>query len=98
MSGDFVVRRHGAVERSIDIQNAGYASNAREDAVLLRENGRRGTLVGIDAGVAGRIARGTIFEQRVLQDRGYAAAIPVHWSFVVSTAPVRTAALLSLPP
>ena len=73
MRGDFVVRSDSAVERGVNIENARHAADAGENAILLGEDGRRRALVGIDAGVAGRIARGPVFEQRVLEDRGDAS-------------------------
>ncbi len=74
MRGHFVVRSHRAVERRIDIENARHAADARQNAFLLGENRRRRPLVGIDAGIAGRIARRPVFEQRVLDNRGDASA------------------------
>ena len=68
MGGDFVVRSDGAVECGVNIENAGDAADAGENAILFGENGGGGTLVGIDAGIAGGIAGGAVFEQRVLDD------------------------------
>src|SRR6266536_3553968 len=89
MAGDLVMRHHGTVERAIDIENARNGTQAGKDAVLLGENGSGSALAGIDAGVAGRIARSPVFEQSVLDDGGYATAVKVHepvvgrWSLVV---------------
>ena len=58
----------------------GNATDAGQNAILLGQNRARRALVGIDAGVAGRIPRGPVFEQRVLQDRGNAPAVPIHRS------------------
>ena len=80
MRGDFVVRSHGAVERGVDIEDAAHAADAGQNAILLGQDGGRRPLIGIDAGVAGRIARGPVFEQRVLQNRGDASAVKVHSS------------------
>jgi len=82
MRGDFVVRRYGAIERGVDIENARHAADSRENAILLSENGGRGALVGIDAGVAGGITRGPVFEQRILDDGGDASAVKVHKAVV----------------
>jgi len=78
MSGDFIVRGDGAVEVGVDVKNAGDAANAGESAILLGKHGARRALVGIDAGIAGGIARGPVFLQRVLDNGGDASAIPVH--------------------
>ena len=73
MRGDFVVSGDGAVERGVHIENARHAADSGEDAILLGHDRRGGALVGVDAGVAGGIARCPVFEQRVLQDRGQAS-------------------------
>src|SRR3981081_389754 len=72
------MRSDSAVEHGVNIENAAYAAYAGENAVFFGENGRRRALVGIDAGVAGGVARSPVFEQSVFQNRGDAAAIPIH--------------------
>ena len=42
----------------------------------------------INAGIAGRIAGGAIFQQRVLDDGGNATSVPVHRSVVVGSSSV----------
>jgi len=78
MRGHFVVRSHGAIERGVDIEDARYTTDASQNAIFFGEDGGRRALVGIDAGIAGGIARGPVFEQRVLQDRGDASGVKVH--------------------
>ena len=73
MAGHLVMRNDRSVERRIDVENSRNASQAGKNAVLLGDNCRRSALVGIDAGVAGRIARRPIFVQRVLKNRGNAS-------------------------
>src|SRR4029077_14595230 len=82
MRGDLVMRSHRPIELGIHIQNARDAANARQNAILFCQNRGCSTLVGIDAGVAGRIARSMVLLQRVLDDCGNASAIPVHKSVV----------------
>jgi len=73
MAGDLVMRDYRAVERGIDIENARDRPNASENAILLGNHRANGALVGIDAGIAGRIARCPVFEQRILKYGGDAA-------------------------
>ena len=73
MGGNFVVRSDGAVEGRINVENARHTSNSGENAFLLGYDCRRGSLVGVNASVAGGIARGPVFEQRVLEDGGDAS-------------------------
>src|SRR5579862_8403739 len=82
MRGDFIVRGHRAVEGGVHVENARYASDSGKNAFLLRYDGRRRALVGIDAGIAGRIARSPVFQQRVLENGGDATAIPIHKAVV----------------
>src|SRR5580704_1825330 len=99
MRCDLVMRRYRAVQSGIHVENARHAANARENTILLGENRCRGTLVCVNARIAGSVARGTILQQCVLDDSGNASAIPIHklvvghWSFVVGQARVGTAAL-----
>src|SRR5208337_1519164 len=78
MGGDFVVRSDSAIEGGVDIEDAGNYTDAGENAIFLGEDGGRGALIGIDAGVAGGVARGPVFEQRVFDDRGDASTVKVH--------------------
>src|SRR5580698_10212793 len=80
MGSDFVVRSDGAIQFRVHVENAGHAADPGQDAILLREDGASGTLIRIDTGVAGGIARGPVFLERVLDDGGDASAIPVHVS------------------
>src|SRR5271165_2350018 len=80
MGRNLVMGSHRAIQGGIHVQNAGDAADARENAVLLGENRSRGTLVRINAGIAGGVARRAILQQRVLDNRGDASAIPVHRS------------------
>ncbi len=73
MARHLVMRSDRAVERGVDVENPRHAAEAGQNALLLGDNRRRSALVGIDAGVAGRIARRPIFVQRVLQNRGNAS-------------------------
>src|SRR5580658_700324 len=94
MRGHFVVRSDCTVERGVDIEDAPHAADAGQNAILLGENGGRSPLVGIDAGVAGGIARGPVFEQRVLQNRGDASAVKVHKAVASDQWPVLGYSLL----
>ncbi len=67
------MRSDRPVEHRIDVENSRNASEASQHAFLLGDNGRRGALLGINTGVAGRIARRPIFVERVLQNRGNAS-------------------------
>src|SRR6185437_4987276 len=78
MRSNLVVTGHSAVDQRINVQNARDASDARKNTILFGQNGGRGPLVGINAGVAGGIMRGPVFEQRVLQNCCEASAIPIH--------------------
>src|SRR5437763_2904091 len=78
MAGDFVMRNHGAIERAIHVENASDCSKTSQNAVLLGKDRSRRALAGINAGVAGRIARGPVLEQRVLNNGGDATAVKVH--------------------
>ncbi len=78
MRGDFVMRSDGAIEGGVNVEDAGDAADAGENAILFGENGGGGALVGIDAGVAGGVAGGAVLEQRVLNDRSDASAVEVH--------------------
>src|SRR5690348_4973910 len=69
MRCDFIVRSDCAVESGINIKNACHYPNASEDAFLLRNDGSRGALIGIDARIAGSITRRLVFEQRILENR-----------------------------
>src|SRR5690242_19312132 len=69
MAGDLRVRDDRAIEAGKDIEDDGDRTYAREDAILLGEDCADSTLVRIDAGVGGRIARRPVFEQRVLYNR-----------------------------
>ena len=69
MGRDFVVRGDRTIERGVYIEDASDASDAGQNAILLGQDRCRRPLVGIDAGVAGRIARRPVFEQRVLENR-----------------------------
>jgi len=88
MAGDFVMRNYGAIQRAIHVENAPDRSKTSQNAVLLGKNCSRRALAGINAGVAGRIARGPVLEQRVLNNGGDTTAVKVHnavvrWSYVV---------------
>src|SRR5581483_8669493 len=89
VSRDFVVGSHGAIECGINIQNPACAADPRQNAILLGENGGGSALVGINAGVAGGVARGAILEERILQNRRKSPAIPVHLVFRSSILVVR---------
>ena len=78
MAGNFVMRDHCAIEHGEHVKNAGCCSNASQNTILLGQYGAYGALVGINAGVAGRIARGPVFEQRVFKDCRNAPAVKVH--------------------
>ncbi len=74
----FVVRSDGAVEGGVNVKDAADAADAGENAVLFGEDGGGSALIGVDAGVAGGVAGGAVFEQGVLDDGGDAAAVKVH--------------------
>ncbi len=82
MAGDLVVGYDGSVDGGEYVEDGGNYADARKDAVLFREHGGSGFLIRLHASVAGRVARGAILEQRVLQDRGEVAIGPVHKSVV----------------
>src|SRR5579863_718258 len=64
----FVVGRYGSVKGGINVENAGHAADSRKYAFLLRDDRRGSPLVRIDTGIAGRIASGAVFHERVLED------------------------------
>ena len=68
MARDLIMRSYGAIERGVDVENSGNASEAGENALLFGDDGCRGALVGIYAGVTGRVARRAIFVQRILEN------------------------------
>ena len=78
MAGHFVVRNDSTVEHGEDVENRGDDTESCENAVLFGDDCSGCSLVRIDAGVTGGVARGAIFQQRVLQDGGNASAVPVH--------------------
>src|SRR5437870_8953894 len=78
MSSHFIMRSHSSVQSSIDIENPRHASDSRQNTVLLRNHSSGGPLVRLNAGIAGRIAGGAIFQQRILDHGSEASAIPVH--------------------
>ena len=73
MRRHLVVGGNGTVERGIHIENARHAPDAGQNAVLLGHDRRGRPLVGVDAGIAGGIARRPIFDQRVFQHCGKAS-------------------------
>jgi hypothetical protein len=77
------MRGDSAVEIGIHVENTGNRADPTENAVLFGNNGSRSALIGVDAGIAGGIARGPIFLQRIFDDAGDASAIPVHDSSCV---------------
>jgi len=87
--GDFVVGGHSSVEGGVHIENARHTTDSGEDAILFGDNGRGRALVGVDAGVAGGIARRPVFDQRVLQDGGEASRIPIHKTVASFQLPAR---------
>src|SRR5207245_11391389 len=52
---------------------------SRQNTILFRNNSSGGPLVRLNAGVAGRIAGGAIFQQRVLDHGSEPSAVPVHF-------------------
>ena len=68
MSSDLIVSCDGAIERGVNVENARNAAEAGDNALLLGEDGGGSALIGIDAGVAGGIARGAVLGERVLQN------------------------------
>ncbi len=78
MRGDLVVRSDRAIKDSVDVEDARDHADASEDAILFGKDGRGGALARVDAGVAGGVARGAVFKERVFQDRGNASAVKVH--------------------
>src|ERR1019366_4208315 len=72
------MRGDSAVQDGEDVEDARDAAQSGKHAVLLGENGARGALVGINAGVGGGIAGGAIFLQCVFQEGGDPAACPIH--------------------
>ena len=63
---NFEMGNDGAIEGSIHFEDSRDGAHTRENALLLGQNSARRALRRVDAGVAGRIARGSVFEQRVL--------------------------------
>jgi len=72
-----------------DIEDAGDGADPGENAILLGADGRLRLLQGIDAGGSSGVARGVIFRQRVLEDGGNTARIPVHREYRVQSTEYR---------
>src|SRR5262249_41291304 len=70
MSRNFVMGSHGAVESRVDIENARNGADAGENTILLRQDSGGGALVGLDAGIAGRVVGGAVFLQRIFDYGG----------------------------
>src|SRR3954468_16779239 len=79
MAGDLGMRNYGAVEGSEDVENARNDADAGEDAILLRHDSAGAALVRINHRVAGRVAGGAIFPQRVFKNGGDASGMEVHF-------------------
>ena len=80
MAGHLIVRDDGTVERGEHVEDGWNHAHAGEHAILLGEHDAGGSLIGLDAGIAGRIARGPVFEQRVLDNGCDTAAVPIQGS------------------
>src|SRR5207244_828895 len=87
MSSHFVVRSHSSIQRSVDIEDPRHTSDSSQNTVLFRNNSSGGPLVRLNAGIAGRIAGGAIFQQRILDHGSKPSTIPVHYFLYVGRAP-----------
>src|SRR5437879_4700484 len=87
MSSHLVMRSHSSVQSSIDIENPRHASDSRQNTVLLRNDSSGGPLIRLNTGVAGRVARGAIFQQRILDHGSKPSTSPVHYFLYVGRAP-----------
>src|SRR6266700_2262715 len=79
MSSHLVMRSHSSVQSSIDIEDPRHASDSGQNTVLFRNNSSGGPLVRLNTGIAGCIAGGAIFQQRILDHGSKPSAIPVHY-------------------
>src|SRR5947209_14947200 len=78
MGRDFIMGSYSAVQRSVDIEDSRNAADSRQNAILFGNDGRGGPLIGVNAGIAGRIAGGAVLQQGILDNGGRASRIPIH--------------------
>src|SRR6185437_15513843 len=85
MAGNLIMRSHSSIQQRINVQDAGHAAQSRENALLFCDDGARGALPGINAGVAGGIAGGAVLQQCVLHNPGNPPPVPIHNSLYLGT-------------
>src|SRR5258708_22853196 len=78
MTGDFRVTDGLLVQPLVNFQNAGNGAHARQNAVLLGENGGCSALLRVNAGTRSRVTGGFIFQQPVFQNVADSTAVPIH--------------------
>jgi hypothetical protein len=79
MDGDLgTARNFHAVKLGEDVEDAWHSVETSEYTVLLGNERGAGDLVGVDAGVGGRVEISAIFKESVLQQRGDTTIVPVH--------------------
>src|SRR5205807_10449831 len=67
-----------AVQAFVDSQDPANDADACKNTVLLGDDRGRGALLGVDAGARGGIAGGFVLQQRMFQNCGNPAALPIH--------------------
>ena|SRR5690349_4269422 len=77
VTDNFVVPHDRFIKAAEDLKNPIYGSQAGENAILFRMNGRCSPHARIDGCLGGGIAGGTIFEECSLQDFSDAATVPI---------------------
>ena len=77
MADYFMVSYYRFIERAVDLQDAIYASQAGEDAILFGVNCCCGSHARIDACLSGGVTGGTIFEEGSLEDFSDAPTVPI---------------------
>src|SRR5579859_1660676 len=66
------------VQTFVNFQDAGDYADSGQNAVLLGQNGGGGALMRINAGARGGVAGSFVLQQRVFENGGNSAALPVH--------------------
>jgi hypothetical protein len=68
MADDFRMADHVAVKVLIYFQDARSCAHARQNAILLRQDGRCGALLRVNAGARRGVTGCPVFKQRVFQN------------------------------
>ena len=67
-------------QAGVDIQEAGNTAEAGDDALLLHQDGGRGTHLRVNRDLRGDVIGRAILEDRLLQNRFDAFILPVHFA------------------